>query len=103
MDHNDRMPTNAYVYILASGRNGTLYVGVTSNLMRRMQEHREHLVEGFTARYDITRLVWFAAGESIADAIAVEKKIKNRGRRWKIDLIERENPEWGDLAAEWFA
>lgn len=96
------MDRHAYVYVLASGYNGTLYVGVTSDLARRVYEHRNHLVPGFTDRYDVTRLVWYVAGASIVDAIALEKKIKNRSRRWKIDLIERENPSWEDLAAGWY-
>ncbi|QBE48006.1 GIY-YIG nuclease family protein [Leucobacter triazinivorans] len=96
------MNRHAYVYLLASGYNGTLYVGVTSDLARRVYEHRNHLVPGFTDRYDVTSLVWYVAGENIVDAIALEKKIKNRSRRWKIDLIERENPSWEDLAAGWY-
>ena len=95
------MARNAYTYILANRRGGTLYVGVTNDLTRRMHEHRNHLVPGFTEKYDVTILVWFSAGESISDAITLEKKIKNRGRQWKIDLVERENPEWLDLSAGW--
>ncbi|MFL6682753.1 MAG: GIY-YIG nuclease family protein [Burkholderiaceae bacterium] len=88
----------AYVYILASDRRGTLYTGVTSDLARRIHQHREHLLEGFTRKYEVTRLVWYLQGEDIAAAIALEKKIKNRGRQWKIDLIETSNPDWNDLA-----
>jgi len=95
------MPRSASVYILASRRRGTLYTGVTSDLARRLHQHRQHLLHGFTGRYEVTRLVWFLQGEDIAAAIALEKKIKNRGRQWKIDLIEAENPEWNDLAAGW--
>ncbi|MHA3684394.1 GIY-YIG nuclease family protein [Leucobacter sp. HY1908] len=91
----------AYVYILASKRNGTLYVGVTSDLMRRLNEHRSGQVPGFTEKYGVTRLVWYNEGPSVLDAIVVEKKIKNRGRQWKVNLIERENPDWNDLAADW--
>ena len=91
----------ACVYILASKKNGTLYTGVTSNLERRMYEHRHHLVDGFTKKYDVTRLVWFTQDEDIRAAIAFEKKIKNRSRQWKIDLIEKTNPGWDDLAASW--
>ncbi|WP_449282333.1 GIY-YIG nuclease family protein [Leucobacter sp.] len=97
------MCKRAFVYLLASRPGGTLYVGVTSDLARRVYEHKRHLVEGFTAQYGVTRLVWFIEGASIVDAISLEKKIKNRSRRWKIDLIERENPEWRDLAADWFS
>lgn len=95
------MPKAAYVYILASKKNGTLYTGVTSDLERRMHEHKHHLREGFTGKYDVTRLVWFVQGEDIACAIELEKKIKNRNRRWKVNLIEKANPNWDDLAAGW--
>ena len=91
----------AYVYIMASRKNGTLYTGVTSNLERRVYEHKHHLLKGFTSRYNVTRLVWFVHGEDIAAAIALEKKIKNRSRRWKIELIEKTNPDWRDLAVDW--
>lgn len=96
------MPQAAYVYILASQRNGTLYTGVTNNLERRIYEHKNHLGQGFTNKYNVTRLVWFTAGEDMQAAIAVEKKIKNRGRQWKVNLIEQTNPDWKDLAADNF-
>ena len=89
----------AFVYFLASQKLGALYTGVTSNLQQRLDQHRCHLVPGFTSRYEVTRLVWFAQGEDILAAIELEKKIKNCGRQWKIALIEKENPEWEDLAA----
>ncbi len=92
------MSKNAYVYILANRKRGTLYVGVTRDLGRRLHEHRHHLLEGFSSRYKVTRLVWFVHGEDISSAIELEEKIKNRGRQWKIDLIEKVNPEWNDLA-----
>ncbi len=95
------MTKTAYVYILASKKRGTLYTGVTSNLEQRMYQHKHHLLEGFTCKYDVTRLVWYEQGEDIASAIELEKKIKNRNRQWKIDLIERNNPDWNDLAAGW--
>jgi putative endonuclease len=95
------MPKSAAVYILASRRRGTLYTGVTSDLARRFHQHRQHSLGGFTRRYEVTRLVWYLQGEDIAAAIALEKKIKNRGRQWKIDLIEAQNPDWHDLAAAW--
>ncbi|ARM31907.1 GIY-YIG nuclease [Prosthecochloris sp. HL-130-GSB] len=91
----------AYVYILANKKNGTLYTGVTNNLERRMYEHKHHIVDGFTKKYDVTRLVWFAQGKDIRSAITLEKKIKNRSRQWKINLIEKTNPGWDDLAASW--
>jgi len=95
------MSKTAYVYILASKKRGTLYTGVTSHLERRMYQHKHHLLEGFTSKYDVTRLVWYQQGEDIAGAIGLEKKIKNRSRQWKIDLIEKSNPNWDDLAADW--
>ena len=81
------MTKNAYVYILASKKHGTLYTGVTTNLIRGIYEHKHHLLQGFTRKYNVTRLVWFEQGEDISAAIALEKKIKNRNRQWKIDLI----------------
>ncbi|HBT96541.1 MAG TPA: GIY-YIG nuclease [Desulfobulbaceae bacterium] len=95
------MSKTAYVYILASKKRGTLYTGVTSNLERRIYQHKHHLLEGFTQKYDVTRLVWYEQGKNIVSAIEVEKKIKNRSRQWKIDLIERNNPDWNDLATDW--
>ncbi len=95
------MTKSAFVYILASKKCGTLYTGVTNNLERRMYEHKHHLLEGFTHKYDVVRLVWYTQGNDITEAISLEKKIKNRGRQWKIDLIERGNPNWDDLAAAW--
>ena len=85
------------VYILASKQNGTLYVGVTSDLVRRVWEHRSGLVEGFTNRYGVHRLVWYEVHPSMAAAIAREKAIKAWKRVWKIDVIEASNPEWSDL------
>ena len=86
-----------HVYIMASGRNGTLYIGVTSDLMRRVWEHREGLVRGFTRDHAVTRLVYTEAFERIEDAIAREKAMKKWQRLWKLDLIESVNPEWDDL------
>jgi putative endonuclease len=86
-----------FVYILASRINGTLYVGVTNDLLRRVSEHRDHLVEGFTKTYDVTRLVHFEAFGDIAAAIQREKQLKNWQRAWKIQLIESGNPRWDDL------
>jgi putative endonuclease len=95
------MSKSAYVYILANKRHGTLYTGVTSDLVRRMYEHKHHLIDGFTSKYGVSNLVWFEQGDDIAAAISLEKKIKNRSRKWKIDLIERNNPNWVDLSADW--
>ncbi len=86
-----------YVYILASRRNGTLYIGVTNNLARRTYEHRENLVEGFTKKYEVHRLVYFEEHADIRAAIQREKNMKHWKRAWKIALIEKENPDWLDL------
>ncbi len=86
-----------YVYIMASQRNGTLYVGVTNDLVRRPYEHREHLVDGFTKNRNITALVYFETYDTAATAIQREKNMKHWKRDWKIELIERENPDWNDL------
>ena len=86
-----------WVYILASAPGGTLYVGVTNDLIRRTYEHREGLAAGFTRKYGVKRLVYFEAHESIVAAIQREKNIKHWPREWKIDLIVRENPNWDDL------
>ena len=86
------------VYILASGRAGTLYVGVTSNLLHRLYQHRSGLIEGFTTRYGISRLVWFEPHEQMETAILREKQIKKWNQDWKLNLIKAANPEWIDLA-----
>ncbi|MEH3158613.1 MAG: GIY-YIG nuclease family protein [Sphingomonas taxi] len=88
------------VYILASGFNGTPYVGVTSNLIGRIIQHREGTFEGFTGRYAVLILVWFETTDTMADAIASEKRIKVWRRDWKKNLIERANPSWRDLAVD---
>jgi putative endonuclease len=85
------------VYILASKRNGTLYVGVTSNLVKRIWEHKNDLVEGFTKRYGIHNLVWYEVHETMESAIQREKRVKEWKRAWKLELIESFNPEWQDL------
>lgn len=85
------------VYFLASKRNGTLYVGVTSNLVQRVWQHKNDLAEGFTRRYQIHMLVWYEQCESMQAAIAREKAIKEWKRVWKIRLIEMTNPQWRDL------
>jgi putative endonuclease len=89
-----------WVYILASKPGGTLYVGVTNNLIKRVYEHREGLVDGFTKRYDVKMLVYFEAHETIAMALQREKNIKHWSREWKNDLIVASNPEWHDLYEE---
>ncbi len=85
------------VYILASRHNGTLYVGVTSDLVRRVWEHRNDVVEGFTSRYGVHHLVYFEMCDDMEQAILREKRLKKWNRAWKIDLIERHNPTWKDL------
>ena len=85
------------VYIMANKRNGTLYVGVTSDIGRRAYEHREGLIAGFTKRFGCTRLVWYEFYELMTDAIEREKKIKGSSRNDKLKLIEDFNPEWNDL------
>ena len=85
------------VYILASERNGTLYVGVTSDLVGRTWQHREHVVDGFTKKYQVTMLVWFEMHGGMQSAIQREKQIKAWKREWKIRLIEESNPYWNDL------
>ena len=89
-----------WVYILASEPGGTLYVGVTNNLVRRVYEHREGLVEGFPKRYRIKTLVYFEPHGTIAAALQREKNIKHWSREWKIDLIVASNPEWRDMYEE---
>ena len=86
-----------YVYILASKRNGTLYIGVTNNLIRRVYEHKNDLIDGFTKKYDVHLLVYYEQYEDIENAIQREKRLKKWNRQWKIELIERDNPEWNDL------
>jgi putative endonuclease len=85
------------VYLLASERNGTLYVGVTSNLVQRVWQHKNDLMEGFMKRYRVHMLVWYEICGSMEAAIAREKAMKEWKRRWKIELIETSNPEWRDL------
>jgi putative endonuclease len=85
------------VYILASKRNGTLYIGVTSDLAKRIWEHRNNMVEGFTKRYGVRHLVWYELHESMESAIQREKRLKEWKRVWKLELIERTNPDWQDL------
>jgi putative endonuclease len=86
-----------YVYMLASGKHGTLYLGVTRDLVRRVHEHRSKTVPGFTARYGIDKLVWFEIYDDALTAIAREKQLKKWRRDWKINLIEAANPGWTDL------
>ena len=86
-----------FVYIMASKRNGTLYVGVTNNLVRRAYEHREGMIEGFTKKYNVKSLVYYEIHQEINEAILREKRVKKWIREWKIKLIEEMNPDWRDL------
>ncbi len=95
------MPTKQpAVYILASQRNGTLYIGVTSNLVKRIWEHKNNVVEGFTQRYGVHELVYFEQHSTMEKAITREKQLKKWNRAWKLRLIEERNPDWCDLWPE---
>jgi len=89
-----------YVYILVSKRCGTLYIGVTNDLIKRVYEHKNDLIEGFTKKYQVHRLVYYEQTNDIRSAITREKQMKKWKRRWKIELIEENNPEWKDLYDE---
>ena len=86
-----------YIYILASKRNGTLYVGFTTNLLRRIQEHKNKEIEGFTKKYNVENLVYYEIVEGFIEAVRREKQIKKWNRAWKMRLIEENNPKWKDL------
>jgi putative endonuclease len=89
-------------YIMANGRNGALYIGMTSNLFARVWKHRQGVFAGFTDDYDCRRLVWFERHVWVTEAIRREKRLKNWMRDWKLKLIEDANPDWLDLAADWY-
>jgi putative endonuclease len=89
-----------YVYLLASRKDGTLYLGVTRDLVRRTYEHKTKAKPGFASRYDVRRLVWFEVYDDPTNAIVREKEIKKWRRQWKVDLIQKSNPEWRDLYSE---
>ena len=91
------MDKNYYTYIMASKRNGTLYIGVTSDLVKRSYQHRNNLVDGFTQKYKIHDLVYFEHHGNILSAIQREKRLKEWQRKWKLALIEKDNPGWRDL------
>jgi putative endonuclease len=86
-----------YVYILASRRNGTLYIGVTNDLVRRVYDHKTRTIEGFTEKYGVHTLVYYEPYTDVYDALTREKRLKKWKRQWKIDLIESVNPDWKDL------
>lgn len=89
-----------FVHILASKRKGTLYIGVTNNLIKRVYDHKQNMVEGFTKQYNVHNLVYFEIHEDVHEAILREKQMKKWNRQWKINLIEKNNPEWNDLYNE---
>ena len=90
-----------YVYMLASKRNGTLYIGVTNNLLRRVYEHKHKIIKGFTSKYGVDKLVYFELTDDINSAIAREKQLKKWNRKWKLRIIEEFNPDWNDLYYEY--
>jgi putative endonuclease len=90
------MSKTYYVYILASNKNGTLYIGITNDLERRVYEHKNHLVKGFTEKYHVHKLVWYESTNSIEAALTREKQIKKWKRAWKVKLIEKDNPNWSE-------
>jgi putative endonuclease len=92
-----------YVYILASKKNGTLYIGVTSDLVKRICEHKQKLIDGFTKEYNVHALIYYEQHNEIEEAILREKQMKKWNRKWKIRLIEENNPEWKDLRDEYFS
>lgn len=89
-----------YVYIMASKRNGTLYIGVTNDIFRRVYEHKNNLINGFTNKYGVHKLVYYEQFGEIELAIQREKRLKKWNRKWKLELIEKENPDWKDLYNE---
>ena len=91
------MKEHFYVYILANRRNGTLYIGVTSNLIQRAWQHREGVVDGFTKENDVKTLVYYEVHDTAESAITREKQMKEWQRAWKMELIEKDNPQWNDL------
>jgi putative endonuclease len=97
------MTKTYYVYILSSKRNGTLYIGVTNDLERRLYEHKNNLLEGFTNKYNVHHLVYYEDVTDVHAALQREKQLKRWTRKWKLDLIEKDNPEWRDLAKDLFS
>ncbi|MEW7292560.1 GIY-YIG nuclease family protein [Aquimarina sp. 2304DJ70-9] len=96
-------PKHQYaLYIITNKKNGTLYIGISNNLERRIFEHKNKLIEGFTKKYDLDRLVYFEIHKYVNDAITREKRLKAWKRQWKINLIEEDNPNWNDLAFDWY-
>ena len=94
------MEKSYYIYILASRRNGTLYIGVTSDLIKRVWQHKNKFVEGFTEKYGVDKLVYYEQIEDAENALRREKRLKKYNRKWKMDIIEKLNPDWKDLYEE---
>jgi putative endonuclease len=92
-----KMDKEPYVYIMASAKNGTLYIGVTSNLIQRVWQHKEGIFAGFTKKHNVKTIVWYEQHESMESAIRREKNLKKWNRKWKLELIESMNPNWRDL------
>ena len=92
------MSLSYYIYILTNKRNGTLYVGVTNNLQRRLYEHKNNLIAGFSAKYNLHSLIYFEETHNIKEALYREKQLKKWNRKWKLSLIEKSNPSWKDLS-----
>ena len=90
-----------FTYLVTNRKDGTLYIGVTNDLERRMYEHKNKLIEGFTSKYNLNKLVYFEQFQYVNDAIRREKQFKNWNRQWKIELIEKDNPDWNDLSFDW--
>ena len=90
-----------YVYILASNKNGTLYIGMTNDLETRVLQHKQKVNEGFTSKYDVSKLVYFESHQYVNDAIKRETQLKKWNCQWKINLIEEENKDWKDLSEDW--
>ena len=91
-----------YLYIITNKKNGVLYIGVTNNLERRMLEHKNKLIKGFSSRYNLDKLVYLEVYQYVEDAIKREKNMKKWKREWKVNLIVEDNPDWGDLSKDWF-
>jgi putative endonuclease len=98
--HTEGTVKTYYLYILASGKNGTIYIGMTNDLLRRVHEHKHNMVAGFTAKYDVHMLVYYEMGGDVRAVIEREKQLKKWNRQWKINLIEKANPTWRDLYPE---
>ena len=92
-----------YIYILASKRNGTIYIGLTNNLEQRILEHKNKILKGFTAKYNVNLLVYFEEYEAYQEAYSRERQFKKWKRIWKLKRIEKGNPQWNDLSEEWFS